>query len=92
MAEVEEGQVADDIGVYVTTISARDYDDPTTPNAQLDWTITANKLLNDTPLFRIDGDGKLFLMVVEIVEFSDLMLDISDGTRSRTSERTRVQH
>ena len=69
LAEVEEGRAPRASGVYVTTISARDYDDPTTPNGQLDWSITANKLLNDTPLFRISDDGKIFLMASRRLAF-----------------------
>jgi len=41
-----------------------DFDDPATPNAQIEYSITLNKELDGKPMFWIDsGSGKIFTMV-----------------------------
>ncbi|CAD6190829.1 unnamed protein product [Caenorhabditis auriculariae] len=50
-------------GVYFMDVQARDFDDPTTENANIEYSIIANKLINDQPVFRIDSNtGKIFAM------------------------------
>ncbi|CAI2294435.1 unnamed protein product [Caenorhabditis sp. 36 PRJEB53466] len=50
-------------GVYFMDVQARDFDDPTTENANIEYTIVRNKLINGEPVFRIDqNSGKIFAM------------------------------
>ncbi|KAK5977060.1 Cadherin domain protein [Trichostrongylus colubriformis] len=50
-------------GVYFMDVRATDYDDPTTDNARLAYSIVLNKEIDGTPVFRIDADsGKIFAM------------------------------
>ncbi|KHJ92056.1 cadherin domain protein, partial [Oesophagostomum dentatum] len=52
-------------GVYFMTVRATDYDDPTTDNARLEYSIVLNKEIDGAPVFRIDpGSGKIFAMVI----------------------------
>ena len=45
-------------------IRAIDYDDPTTDNAKLEYSISVNKEIEGQPVFRIEPDtGKIFAMV-----------------------------
>jgi hypothetical protein len=51
-------------GIYVMTASATDFDDPTTPNAQLRYDIMINKIVDGGDVFRIDPkNGKIFALV-----------------------------
>lgn len=61
------GQVNEnsDPDTYVMTVTAVDYDDATGPNAQLDYSMSINKELNGKPIFRIDNNGKIFVMVIK---------------------------
>lgn len=55
---------SDEDGVYFMDVQARDFDDPTTENANIEYTIVRNKLINGEPVFRIDQNtGKIFAMV-----------------------------
>uniref|UniRef100_A0A1I7UMB3 Cadherin domain protein n=1 Tax=Caenorhabditis tropicalis TaxID=1561998 RepID=A0A1I7UMB3_9PELO len=50
-------------GVYFMDVQARDFDDPTTENANIEYGIVRNKLINGEPVFRIDQNtGKIFAM------------------------------
>uniref|UniRef100_A0A158QXR6 DE-cadherin (inferred by orthology to a D. melanogaster protein) n=1 Tax=Nippostrongylus brasiliensis TaxID=27835 RepID=A0A158QXR6_NIPBR len=50
-------------GVYFMDVRATDYDDPTTDNARLEYSIVLNKEINGQPVFRIDpASGKIFAM------------------------------
>lgn len=50
-------------GIYVMTANAIDYDDPSTLNAQLEYSIAVNKEIDGQPVFRIDkSNGKIFAM------------------------------
>jgi hypothetical protein len=61
---VEENREPGSNGIYVMSVVATDYDDPTTENAQLEYHISVNKELDNEPVFRIDpNNGKIFLMV-----------------------------
>ena len=45
-------------------VKANDFDDPNTPNAQLEYSIMFNKEVEGQSLFRIDPiSGKIFAMV-----------------------------
>ncbi|KAJ1353467.1 Hmr-1p [Parelaphostrongylus tenuis] len=47
-------------------VRATDYDDPTSDNARLDYSIILNKEIDGLPVFRIDpSSGKIFAMVLE---------------------------
>ncbi|PIC54303.1 hypothetical protein B9Z55_003605 [Caenorhabditis nigoni] len=50
-------------GVYFMDVQARDFDDPTTENANIEYGIVRNKLIDGEPVFRIDQNtGKIFAM------------------------------
>ncbi|CAI4221235.1 unnamed protein product [Auanema sp. JU1783] len=50
-------------GVYFMDVRATDFDDPTTDNARLEYSITLNKEIDGEPVFRIDPtSGKIFAM------------------------------
>nr|CDJ92791.1 Cadherin domain containing protein [Haemonchus contortus] len=50
-------------GVYFMDVRATDYDDPTSDNARLAYSIVLNKEINGQPVFRIDpSSGKIFAM------------------------------
>ncbi|EPB72826.1 cadherin domain protein [Ancylostoma ceylanicum] len=50
-------------GVYFMDVRATDYDDPTTDNAKLEYSIVLNKEIDGVPVFRIDpASGKIFAM------------------------------
>ncbi|RCN39759.1 cadherin domain protein [Ancylostoma caninum] len=50
-------------GVYFMDVRATDYDDPTTDNAKLEYSIVLNKEIDGVPVFRIDPfSGKIFAM------------------------------
>ncbi|KAK6051645.1 cadherin domain protein [Cooperia oncophora] len=50
-------------GVYFMDVRATDYDDPTTDNARLAYSIVLNKEIDGLPVFRIDpNSGKIFAM------------------------------
>lgn len=45
-------------------VRATDFDDPTTDNARLEYSITRNKELDGVPVFRIEAStGKIYAMV-----------------------------
>ncbi|CAI5439270.1 unnamed protein product [Caenorhabditis angaria] len=50
-------------GVYFMDVQAKDFDDPTTENANIEYAIVRNKLIHNEPVFRIDkATGKIFAM------------------------------
>lgn len=54
-----------DNGVFVMKVTATDYDDPRTDNAQLEYSIVINKEINGQPVFRIvPNNGKIYAMVI----------------------------
>lgn len=60
---VDENREPSKDGIYVMSCLAFDADDPTTPNAQLEYSIAVNKEIEGFPVFRIDKtNGKLFSM------------------------------
>lgn len=45
-------------------MTAVDYDDPATPNAQVEYEIVRNKEINGVPVFRMDRHtGKIYAMM-----------------------------
>lgn len=52
-----------DPDTFVMKVTAVDYDDSASPNAQLEYSMSINKELNGKPIFRIDNNGKIFVMV-----------------------------
>uniref|UniRef100_A0A1I7XGD9 Cadherin-like protein 26 n=1 Tax=Heterorhabditis bacteriophora TaxID=37862 RepID=A0A1I7XGD9_HETBA len=61
---VEENRVPlSSDGVYTMDVRATDFDDPTTDNAKLEYSIVLNKEINGKPVFRIEpSSGKIFTM------------------------------
>lgn len=51
-------------GAFVAQVTATDYDDPTTDNAKLEYSIQRNKQIDGQNIFRIDPqNGKIFAMM-----------------------------
>uniref|UniRef100_A0AC34GLL0 Cadherin domain-containing protein n=1 Tax=Panagrolaimus sp. ES5 TaxID=591445 RepID=A0AC34GLL0_9BILA len=60
---IDENREPGSEGIYVMTANAIDYDDPSTFNAQLEYSIAVNKEIDGAPVFRIDKtNGKIFAM------------------------------
>jgi hypothetical protein len=77
-------------GIYVMTVNAIDYDDPSTENAQLEYRITVNKELNQQPIFRIDPEnGKIYLMTRldrDIISQKEFIIEV------RANDKGQPQH
>jgi hypothetical protein len=74
-------------GIYVMTVNAIDYDDPSTENAQLEYRITVNKELDAEPIFRIDPEsGKIFLMTRldrDLISQKEFVLEIRANDKGK---------
>ncbi|CAB3408176.1 unnamed protein product [Caenorhabditis bovis] len=74
-----------DDGVYFMDVQARDFDDPTTENANIEYRIVANKLISGEPVFRIDKQtGKIFAMRSldrEIVSEREFVIEVRANDR-----------
>lgn len=87
MGSVDENLEPGRNGIYVMTVNAIDYDDPSTENAQLEYRITVNKELDAEPIFRIDPEsGKIFLMTRldrDLISQKEFVLEIRANDKGK---------